>query len=339
MLTISYMTTVYTRRSDNTRHLKLGQIDEDAGLYADFNEFASDFWQRCSYPTKQSNKEESFGFTPTLFEQSYKTDLYDGQTKFGRWRVGACSSHDMSVMYLDCDNDQPNQPMVTIDAIDEVLRALNYSHLLYTSYSHKPDKHKTRAIMPLSRDISFDEGFLLYVWFNHLFHYQMDGSCYDDGDFLFGPTFAGEKRQWLEGQAIDADALLSSVEALPEQALTYALKRAKRTSSDVILTPERWTAMQPQLNDFNVSADISIYNPTICRREWLETFDTTYQGGSHRQSLFGTLIKIWKKSQKSLSFGDMQHLRDELDARQSSYCLQKYGRDALKSDLRSVMFK
>ena len=338
-ITISYMSDLYTDRSTNELKLRLGKVDDDAGFYDSFEEFAADYWLRCTYPAEQSNKQESYGFTPTLFEESTKINSYSGQPEFGRWRTGRYSSHDMSLMYLDCDNDEPGQPYVSMDTIQDVLTALNYSHMLYASYSDTEAKPKTRAIIPLNRDVSFDEGFLIYVWFNHLFQYQMDGSIYDDGDFLFGPTFYGEKRQWLDGDAIDADAILYEVEKLPDEALTFAMKRSKRKATAPALTAQYWVAVQPLLNSSEVDGGASILNPDYCRREWLDDFDVQYKGGSHRQSMFGTMMRIWCKSKGRLTMGEMKHLRDELDARQCGYCQRKYGLANLNTDLRSVMLK
>lgn len=257
----------------------------------------------------------------------------------GRWRKGEFCAGVMTLMYLDCDNDGPNAH-VTFDEMQAALEALGLQFILYTSFSHTEDQHKVRAIIPMDRHVTYEEAFLLYVWFTDLFRYQLDGSIYNEGNFLYGPTFQGRTHAALDGDVIDADAILTDVSNLPQQALDLIDKRAQRNGPRMAkLTPERWAEVQPQLVDLTTGDDVTIYNPSRFNPYWFRDFDGLYKEDSHRQTLYATLCRVWFKSNGTLTRGELTLMRDELDARQHNYARNKYGRIALDGDIRSVMLK
>ncbi|MBM6595565.1 hypothetical protein [Microvirga pudoricolor] len=309
--------------------------------YADFNAFVSDFWSQAAYPQAQEHKYQCYSWTPTLFEESEwkPKSKPDAEPKQGLWRVGEACSGVVTLGYFDLDNHQDGHPTVTFDDVNQVLRGLGFSHLLYTSYSHlrKDGRHKVRIVIPLSRDVDYDTMFLLFVWFNDLFNYQLDGSIYDPGDHLYGPCFEGERRAWLEGAALDVDAILGLVESLPDEALEYAKRSEATDKSTRVLTPEELATLRLQMASMDVASGVGLDNPKYCKPSWLDEHDTLYKGGSHRQTLMGTLSRIWLYSGTSLTFGEMRSLQFDLDGRWGYYCQRTYGSGALADDLRSVM--
>lgn len=61
------------------------------------------------------------------------------------------------LLILDADAGINGEPTPSAEKCHEALKALNYSHIIYTTYSHKPEYHKYRAIVELSEDIQQHE--------------------------------------------------------------------------------------------------------------------------------------------------------------------------------------
>lgn len=338
-IAVSFMTKLWNDDADGLRKLVLGRVDDEAGLYGSWEAFATEFLPRNTFPVPSEHKKHCYGWAPTLFNEGETLNKHTGEMKFGRWRQGEFCAGVMTLMYLDCDNDGPNAH-VTFDEMKTVLEALGLQFLLYTSFSHTEAKHKVRAIIPMDRHVTYDEAYLIYVWFTDLLRYQLDGSIYNEGNFLYGPILTSRTHVALTGGVIDADAVLADLPNLPQTAIDLMEKRANRNDrKSNPLTPERWAEVQPQLVDLTVSETITIYNPAVFNPAWLPDFDSQYKGGSHRQSLFATLMRAWFKSDGKLTRGELTLLRDELDARQFNYARTKYGRIALDGDVRSIMLK
>ena len=334
---VSYLKCVFPT-SDGQRTLHQSKIT-NWRCYADFAEFAADFVPFSQYPREQSGKYETYSWVPTLFEDSHHRDDLFKTGPTSAWRNGEYAAEDITLCYLDLDNQQADKPFVTLAEIHEVLTTLGVSHILYTSFSHKPERHKVRVIMPISRTMTWDEAFLLFVWWNHAFGYQMDGSIYDAGDHLYAPPYRAEIVTHF-GKALDVDAILADVLNLPDEALKYARREEDKDHGPVrVLTPEQWEARRIQMHSRVQTREIRLDNTDLIRPEWPTDLDTLYKGGSHRQSLFGTLVRVWLKSGCSLTHGDMTALQHELDDRQFGYCFRTYGGAAMAADLRSVMKK
>lgn len=69
------------------------------------------------------------------------------------------------LLILDADAGLDGKPTPTADVCHEALKALGYSHVIYTTFSHSPEYHKYRAIVELDEDIQQHE---LHVNISHL---------------------------------------------------------------------------------------------------------------------------------------------------------------------------
>lgn len=226
--------------------------------------------------------------------------------------------------------------MVSLDEIASILEALGLSYMLYTSYSHTTAKHKVRIIVPINRDATWQEMGDIFARLNVYFDYQLDGSIYDPGDHLYGPTFGGERREWFGGQSLDVDAALAL--ELTDEAQAYAQRGNEETKSTRReWSPEEVATYKAKIADETVAMNISIENPKVFNPDWFDLIDRCYNGGSHRQTLLGIMSKVWLKSKGELSFGEMRTIQQEIDSRWNCYCASHYGRGALESDLRSAM--
>ncbi|WP_046861622.1 hypothetical protein [Microvirga massiliensis] len=334
---VSYLREVYFTKERNQTILHQSKIT-DWECYPDFDTFAQRFWATASYPSPQSNKMETYSFTPTLFEQSQKkTKDPSAPGKWGHWRNGEYSAHQVSLFYADLDNQHPEYPYVTFEQIAETLKALRWKHLLYTSFSHKPERHKVRIIVPISRAMTNDEAFRIFIWLNAIFEHQLDGSIYDDGDHLYGPCFIGRRRESLEGGSLNVDALLSAVESLPDEALRHA-QRGQSNAKIRPMTDKEFETYRVLVTNQTARLGLSVHDARVFNPQWAELLHSRYNGGSRRQSLLGVLTKIWLKSKRTLSFGDMRAFQQEIDVEwYGGYCERQYGRSALEEDVRAAM--
>lgn len=340
-IVVSYLKHTY---KDAEGNVKLWQAKiTNTASYSSFASFAGDFFDVCAFPRSQTSKHHCYSWTPVRFRKSDYTSKASGKTWNGVWRKGEFVDSKITLAYFDLDNQNSDKyDMVTIDDVAQRLNALGLQHLLYTSYSHTPEKHKVRIVVPLNRGVDYDEMFLLFMFFNNEFRLQLDPSIYDPGDHLYGPCYIGERVVALDGAALDVDAVLPLVETLPDDALAVALKRntVGRGIISETLTPEQMEALRAQIASESIgggSGSVSISNPNLCRPAWLDDHDALYNGGSHHQTMMSTLTRIWQRSKRSLTFGELRLLQSELDMRFGNYCETHYGRAVLDADIRSVM--
>lgn len=335
----SYLREVYTSR-DGVRTLHQAKISAMVA-HQSFAEFAADFWVNAAYPQAQAHKQESYGFLPTVFEESGWVSRRDPSRppQWGLWRRAEHSVHEITLMYLDLDNAAADRPFVTLDEMETTLKALGLSHILYTSFSHTSERHKVRAILPVSRSLDYDTAFLVFLWFNAMVcGGQLDEAIYDDGDFLYGPPFAGQQRQWLDGGSVDVDAVLALVDDLPDESLEPARRRCGADRSRRELTPAEITQMRAAMQDDTVRhGEVTITNPAVFNPDWLVDLHALCNAGSHRQTLITILTRVFVKSEHGLTFGELRHLQSELDAEWGFYCRVKYGDGELAADARSVL--
>lgn len=304
--------------------------------YASFAEFAGDFMVEARYPSPQSAKFETYSFSPTLYDESLwaPKSRPDAKPKRGVWRVGEAAAPVVTVGYFDLDNHHADRAMVGLDDVEEILRSIGVSYLLYTSYSHRPEKHKVRILCPVSRHPTWAEMNDVFARLNEAFDYQLDGSIYDPGDHLYGPTYGGESRLWLGGQSLDVDAVLGL--PLSEEAAQYARQIDGRTTKRREWSEDDLAEYKAKITDESIDHTITVENPVVFNPAWFELLDSLYKGG-HRQSLLGVMAKVWLKSKGTLTIGDMRAIQFELDMRWGLYCARTYGKAALDSDLRSSM--
>lgn len=69
------------------------------------------------------------------------------------------------LLILDADAGLEGKPTPTADVCHEALKALGYSHVIYTTFSHSPEYHKYRAIVELNEEIQQHE---LHANISHL---------------------------------------------------------------------------------------------------------------------------------------------------------------------------
>jgi hypothetical protein len=333
---ISYLRETFFNKKERRRELLQSTIT-DMVAYATFAEFACDFFKRAAYPKLGSNKYETYSFLPTLFNESPSRSM-SRLGEMGLWRCGDFSVHSVSLWYADLDNHHDDKPMVEFEAVQAMLDHYRLSYVLYTSYSHTPGKHKVRIIVPVDREMSYDEAFKVFAWFNDLLYTQLDGSIYDDGDHLYGPTFGGKRAVNVSGQSLCVDAVLALYEALDDEAKA-AVSRNKASAHPALkpMTPEEIAHYKARVADERESADdVNIVNPRYFNPGWMSDLHGRYCGGSRHQTLFGLLARCWAKSGGSLSITDMRSLMQDIDAEWGFHCHHAYG-DALESDLRKVM--
>lgn len=339
IIACAYLTEVYPDQETGAPKLNQVKVTDQVIHGESFAEFVPDFLARCAYPKPQGSKFETYGFVPTLFEEGWRTAKRAGATpKWGTWRLGELAAEVLTLLVLDCDNQRDDQPYVTIGQIAETLTFLNLSHLLYTSFSHTDAKHKVRIVLPVSRDITYDEAAKLFTWFNHLFGYQLDGSIYSPADYLYGPTFGGDVRHKLDGDAVDVEAFLAEADTIPEEAKAMAPTPKTVRQKLEAFTPEELQTIEHQLADDTCKGAVSIDNPAYFHPLWLEEADRLYMDGSHYRTMLGLLGKAWLKSDRTLTRGELAQLQAELDQRMGGYCSRKYGRHALSVMISDTMY-
>lgn len=326
---VSYLRNIFNIHGKKTLHQSM---ITDHGLYSDFAGFLAGFKAMAVYPRAQATKAESYGLTPTLFEEG----VYKG--RLGHWRRAEFATDSLTLFYADIDNANPAYPQVTIDDIEDVLRALGVSYLLYTSFSHKPERHKVRIMCPVSRAMTYRETFIVFLLFQHLLEHQGDASIYDPSDYLYGPGPNAEIRSYKDGLALEVDAIIKAVMDLGPTALEPLDKYDRKSKEPArALTEEEIQKSLAQMKDTSVRGDISIDNPKVVNPAWLDDIRSCSNGGSHRQTLLSVLTKIWVKSDYSLTAGELASLQADLDALNGLYCHRKYGQSALRADIKSVL--
>lgn len=343
MIDVSYMQNIYTRKEDGERRLHRGHVT-GVGFYDSFDGFVADFIEQAVHPLLPTNKEDAFGWTATLFRPSGEEDEVNARNaSFGNTartvlahRQGQYACDHLTLFCADLDNHHEDRPMVPLATVQETLDAMGLNHVLYTSFSHKPERHKVRIVMPVSRPLTPDEAFTVFTVFNHAWHYQLDGSIYDPGDFLYGPPINADVRIKLDGQPLEVDAFLAAHGVLPEEAKTFVVRhhhdRMKREA-----TEEEKANFRARFASLETDDNIGIKNPRIFKPEWFELADTLYQNGSHWSTMTGLLGKVWLKSGCELTRGDMQTIQDELDLHWCGYLSRNYCRSELDRAIRDAM--
>lgn len=188
---------------------------------------------------------------------------------------------------------------------------------------------------PVSRLLTPDEAFAVFTWFNHALDYQLDGSIYDQGDYLYGPPMESDVRVNLDGEALDVDAYLTLADGLDEEAKTFVKRGAGNNGA--LITPEQLAHAMKMATAEPSREDVSMDNPAIFPTAWKTLLADLYQGGSKSRTLRALCAKAWVRSQGSLTKGDLWTLYREMDASLGGYCLRTYGFQACDRDIRSAM--
>lgn len=330
VIAVSYLRHVRFSERDQAVTLQQSKITETR-FNDSWPEFVADFLQTAVYPKPSSNKFECYGWTPTVFAK--------GLNKYGQeghWRVAANGGDELSLFVADLDNHTAGRAMIDIDTLEAFFRHLGLSFVLYTSFTHTPEKHKVRIVTPVTRYLTPDEAFRVGLWFNAALDYQLDGAIYDQGDYLYGPPLGSDIRTSVTGAALDVDHYLTLTEGLDEEA-RGSWKRGEGNNGATI-TPEQYAhAMKMAAMEEPSRDDVSIHNPAIFPARWRTLLTELYQGGSRSRTLRGLCAKAWVRSQGSLTKGDLWTLYREMDAEIGGYCLRKYGFQACDRDIKSAM--
>jgi hypothetical protein len=326
---VSYLQNVFPLNGIPTLHQSM---ITDHGLYGDFTGFTYGFKAHATYPHPQATKFASYGWTPTLFEEG----TYKGRV--GHWRRAEFATDQLTLFYGDVDNNAEDHPYVTLDDIERTMQAIGCSYLLYTSFSHSPEKHKVRIVTPVSRAMTYGEAFKVHLFFNELLNRQLDASIYDPSDYLYGPGPNAETRVKRDGLSLDVDQILALVDQLNPEALAPLEAYEKKAKEPArALTEEEVKVAVSQMRDTTIRGEISINNPQVFNPEWIGELQSCANGGSHRQTLFSVLTKAFVKSEYTLSASELRSLQVDMDGVMGLYCYRKYGKSALESDIRSVI--
>lgn len=332
MIHVSYLKHLFNRRSDGARILHQSRVTEWKS-YDDWSAFVTDFITTATYPAPPSNKYETYGWTPTLFEPT-PIDFFDEAAGYEVVRHGDNAASHLSLFIADLDNHIEDRDRVTFEEVSRFLSTHGLSHLLYTSFSHTADKHKVRIVIPTDRDLTPEEAFGVFTVMNAALNFQLDGSIYDPGDHLYGPSVIS-RVHLHDDKPLAVDAWLGLVDQLPAEAREFVVRapkteRRQPTAAEIELT--RAASRSNALTD-----GVSIHNPQCFNPAWFDDLSQLYVGGSRHQTVMGLLIRAWLKSQMTLTRADLETLQEELDAELGGYLRRTYGSTALAKDITSVM--
>lgn len=330
MIVASHLRKVFNNQKTGMPSLWQSKIT-DVSRSETWPDFVEDFINLAVYPKPSSNKFECYGWTPALF-----TEGPNKKGEQGHWRLGALGGEELSLFVADLDNQFTDRVMIDIDALEGFLKSLGLSYLLYTSFTHTEQRHKVRIITPVTRFLTPDEAFKVFTWFNAAFDYQLDGSIYDQADYLYGPPLNSEMRLELHGQPLDVDAYLTLADGLDEEAKNFVPRGSNNHRFEP--TPEQIEqAIRMAAINEPSEQDVSIHNAKFFNAHWIDLLHARYLELSRSRSLRGLIAKAWVKSQGTLTKGDLWCLYLQLDALYGGYCVKKYGREACDRDIESAM--
>ena len=330
MIAVSYLRKTGWSDRDQAVTLKQSTIT-DTVFNETWPEFVEDFLKLAVYPKPSSNKFECYGWTPTLFEQ--------GVNKYGQeghWRLAAYGGDELSLFVGDMDNQFPTHTMITIDKLEAFLRHLGLSFVLYTSFTHKAERHKVRFVVPVTRYLTPDEAFKVFTWFNAALDYQLDGAIYDQADYLYGPPMESDIRVERNGATLDVDNYLALAESLDDQAKNF-VKRGCGNNGQFATAEQIAHSLKMASMEEASREDVSINNPAIFAPRWKVLLNDLYMGGSRSRTLRGLCAKAWVRSGSSLTKGDLWTLFREMDATLGGYCLKTYGFRECDRSIKSAM--
>lgn len=331
MIEVSYLRSVYHCPDRQKTVLHQSKITH-RGRYGDFETFVPAFLAMATYPKATDDKFECYGWTPTFFaEHQNKRGV------MGHWRHGDHADDHLTLFIADLDNQHPDRTMITMADVAEALTDLNLSHLLYSSFTSKAERPKFRIVIPVTRPLTPDEAFEVFVWFNTAFDRQLDAAIYDKGDHLYGPPMTSTIISNTDLDALDVDLFLALYRALPEADRTAVIRKANEKTPSYLPTDEEKARALKLRTDLTVDEAISIHNPRVFNPAWFELLDSRYIDESHSQSAFGLLKKAWMKSGGSLTFGDLVTLYGEIDDYHFGYLSRNYDRHERDRAIKSIM--
>lgn len=325
MISVSYLTHIYTSQITGLPVLHQAKITHDAH-YDTFGAFADDLTTTYRYPRRQSSKMETYGMAPTLYMPGHNTPKHGREPVWGNWREGALAADTVSVLVLDCDNAAPAAHLTLGDAA-AILDGLGYAYLLYTSYSHTAAKPKFRLILPVSRDLTYEEAYDAARWFNPKLGGQLDLSIYSPGDYVYAPPHEGDIR--IQAAAATVDPTVCRTDLPPMVSPGHGPKR--------IASAAQRSRVRALSGDLSTRPEVTVANPAVCPLSLRDRAASAYKDGSHSQSMMGVLASLWLRNRGRLTLGEMQHLQREIDAEMGGYYAAHYPRHEAERMIASVM--
>lgn len=329
---VSNLTRIYSTPQAGNRRLDMVSVASFDELLS-FDAVRDHVLTGLRFPTLQSNKLESYGWVPALYEPSTRTftNRATGRSfsRFGSWRNGKTESDALTVFYADIDNDDSARPMIAVQSVATALEGRGLSFFIYTSYSHTPEKPKFRVVIDTDRDLTRTEMLRIAVWLNWVaFGQQADLSIYDPGDFVFAPPHNMSSVEHLHGQPLVVDAALAEQRSLEEHHPFIWSKYVARKEPQQVSpkpTPEQTTAMEKRRADRTARPEMRIENPAVFNPAWAGFYRDRITNGSHWETMRSLLGMVWAKVGGSLSYGELDHILRQIDATDGGYLIRQYG--------------
>lgn len=334
MYSISILAGSYWR--DGQRWLLQSKITDE--LVTDSQEDVADLFDLVLTPRQQSHKYDCYSFVACHFGHTDTTD-----TKFvngacrevpvrGWLRKGEAADDHLTLLSFDIDNADPDRRRLTDRDLDDAIAEIGWKGIGWHTFSSRPDHHKVRLVLFPSRPVTWAEHRAIWALLDHaVFARQSDGSIYDPGDHLYGPTPRGCWRvNWAGGRKVDVDHLLSielPPEALERAKQAEARPRQKLTSADIERLNE--ALKKPPHDRYRLD------NPLCFDPVWRDDYSRRAVGGSHWGTMRSLLARIVYRHKRyygysdQMGFLDLMALAQAIDATGGYYFLNKYGETAL----------
>jgi hypothetical protein len=114
----------------------------------------------------------------------------------------------LNCIVLDVDHG------MTFDAAAKLIKEWGYEAALHTSYSHTPEAHRFRVIMPLATPLAATEATPLFVLMQATFDNKLDPACLEPSRLFYLPSCAKGNEQHYRYEHIQGK-LLSLPDAVP----------------------------------------------------------------------------------------------------------------------------
>ncbi|WP_144440011.1 hypothetical protein [Methylobacterium sp. AMS5] len=285
------------------------------------------------YPHPQADKRETYGWVPTAYMPGERTFTNPKTgvsfSKFGCWRSGAAEADQLCLFVADVDNSDYGRPTVTMEEVATALDGLGCAYFMYTSFSHSPAKPKFRVVIDVDRDMTRPETLRVAIWLNWTaFGRQADLSIYDPGDFVFAPPNVSTTMEHLNAPPLSVDAALArqtlTQEHHPGSWTAYVEVKQPKPPKEAP-SPEQVTAMLQRRADRTIRPDIGLDNPAVFNPAWADMYCNCIVGRSHWETMGALLGMVWAKTGGGLTYGELEHLFQGIDATDSGYFVRQHG--------------
>jgi hypothetical protein len=237
---------------------------------------------------------------------------------------------DITVIVFDIDN-KTGTPIRYDDAI-AVLDNLGVNFFSHTTFSHTAQKHCFRIIVEPSRNLTWEENAKIAAVLNGpVFNNQVDMSVNQKGRHFYGPAAVHRHDHQIGERPLDVDGFLSLYDDLPEG---QRIVKPFEAYVPVYIPPIDPNRSTPRPNV------ITIGDNRLCSPQKLEQYDALYIGGSHHQSMYGTLKHVFNRARRNniaLEHSDMVTVFNELDARHGNYVSRNYGKEIIQQEIKKIM--